>query len=443
VPTVVNRRATVGLLGAAAVCIVLAVAVRLTGGWSFHLGPVAWTAHHASRFTTAAFWCAVLAGLAFPATRVAWQRRNALAFYLLATLVMFLMALGPTAKMFGATIIYKAPYSWLMSLPGGDAIRVPARFGELLILCLSVCAALVWARLVKPGRPAVAGVAALAIVCEGWIVWPVVTVPAPLQMPAIAANARVLELPMTLDYRVETGALLHEIAHGHPVVNGFSGYDPPHMAALRYGLMAGDLSVIQTLRMSAPLNVFVDRTREGFETEVARLQTSTDVVRLEDTAQGAWFSWPPVVEPVPLLDPPLAGVTAVSKTNPAHLSAMFDNQLRTRWGTAGPQIAGSTLELSWNYDATVSGVEMLLGPWVGDFPKGLEIWSVSGDGSSRMAWSGATGGLALAGALRAPLEVPIVIRFDQPMVGRMLKLTLSATDQDRYWSVAELRVVGR
>lgn len=443
VQTAVNRRATGALLGAAVVSVALAAAVRLSGGWSFHLGPLAWTAHHASRFTTAAFWCLIVAGLMTPAMRVAWQRRSALAFYGLAALVMFLMALGPSARVFGVTVLYKAPYSWLMLLPGGDSIRVPARFAELMILCLGVSAALVWVRLVKPGRYAITAVAALAILCEGWIALPVVTVPAPLQVPAIAANARVLELPMTLDYRAETRALLHGIAHEHPVVNGFSGYDPPHMAALRYGLLAGDLSVIDTLRTSAPLAVFVDRTRDGFQDDITRLRQSRDVVELGNTGQGTWFTWPPLVAQPRVVDPPVTGMTAVSRTNPASVSAMFDNNVRTRWGTGAAQTAGLSLELSWNHDVTVSGIEMQLGPWVGDFPKGLEIWSVAADGSSRLAWSGATGGLAAAGALRAPLEVPIAIRFDQPMVSRMLRLTLSATDQVRYWSVAELRVLGR
>ena len=86
--------------------------------------------------------CFVAAALLHPAVRAAWQRRSALAFYALATVAMWLMALGPAPTLMNTPAIYKAPYAWLMLLPGADGVRVPARFWMLGVLCLAVTAAL-------------------------------------------------------------------------------------------------------------------------------------------------------------------------------------------------------------------------------------------------------------------------------------------------------------
>ena len=439
-----HRRVRRVLLGIALLSAALSAAVALTGGWDLTVGPVVWTAHKISRSLTIAFWCAVAAGLMSEPVRLAWRRRSPLAFYLLGAGAMFLMALGPNAKAFGATVLYKAPYSWLMQLPGGDSMRVPARFAELMILCLSIAGALAWTRLVTPGRRGLTALIAAAVLCEGWMILPIAAVPPSLELPAMASGTTILELPMTMEYPAQTRALLHAIAHSQRIVNGFSGYEPPHFAALRHGLVDDDASVIDALRHSGPLAVFVDRNADHDGSEVARVATTAGAAPLASTTQGTWFAWSAIsTAPLTPLDPPLGGITVTSETNPKAADAMIDGSLRTRWHTGDSQQAGTAISVSIDHDATITALELRLGAWNGDFPLDLEIRAVDARGTPRAVWRGSTRGLTVEGALREPLAVPIVIRFEEPVVSRTLTLTINATDQKRAWSVAELRVRGR
>ena len=55
---------------------------------------------------------------------------------------MWLLCLGPAPTFMGKPLIYKAPYAWLMLMPGVEGVRVPARFWVLATLCLAVAAAI-------------------------------------------------------------------------------------------------------------------------------------------------------------------------------------------------------------------------------------------------------------------------------------------------------------
>ena len=70
-------------------------------------------------------------------------------FYLLAAMAMLAMCWGPSPRFLGRPFWHmgwlKAPYAYLLTLPGFDGLRVPSRFGLLWVLCLSVAAALVLA----------------------------------------------------------------------------------------------------------------------------------------------------------------------------------------------------------------------------------------------------------------------------------------------------------
>lgn len=421
----------------------LSVAVAVSGGWDLQLGPLTWTAHKISRSNSIAFWCAIAAALSSAPVRVAWRRRSPLAFYLLGAAAMFLMALGPSAKSFGHTMLYKAPYSWLMLLPGGDSVRVPARFGQLMILCLAVAAALAWARLVAPGRRRLTAVVAVALLVEGWIVVPVAEVPSPLDVPALPPHTIVVELPMALDYPLQTRALLHAISHGRPIANGFSGYDPPHFWALRDGFIHGDDTVIEALRHTAPVAIFVAATADSFGPVVERLAASGGRV-ISTTPQGTWLQWSQTgAAPPPPTEPALSGINVTSATNSATVNDMLDGQLGTRWTSTEPQTAGMSFSISLGREARVSAIEMQLGMWHRHFPAALEITATDASGAARVVWRGSVRRPAVEGALRDQRVAPIVIQFDQPVLATSLTLTQTATAQSRPWAVAELKVLGQ
>ncbi len=94
------------------------------------------------------------------------------AFYAIATVIMWLFALGPTITYFWTPVGLGGPFGWLRSFPGGDGLRVPARFWLMSTLCLAVVAGLVIADLIKSRRRGVAAVmltiVTIGVLTDGW-----------------------------------------------------------------------------------------------------------------------------------------------------------------------------------------------------------------------------------------------------------------------------------
>lgn len=160
------------LLAASAVFAIVAATPSYFGPWKieiFGLRLLSVTTSYKPLST--AFLLLTAAGLLHPAVRTAWRRRSSLTFYALAAVAMWLFSLGPQPTLMNEPILYKAPYSWLMMLPGVDGVRVPARFWMLGALCLAVAAGLAlrqlaarWPRAAR-ALPILASVLVLA---EAW-----------------------------------------------------------------------------------------------------------------------------------------------------------------------------------------------------------------------------------------------------------------------------------
>ncbi len=161
----------------------------------------------------------------------------------------FLLSLGPQIRTMGRRV-GTGPYAWLMALPGYDGVRVPARFGMLALLFLSVLAgygatALCgWRRRAGPALVALAGALFLA---EATVV-PLprnvrlaepgvrLTAPGPVRQGddiapvyrAVAAldDAVLVEFPFGVT-AYELQYMFASIWHGKPLVNGYSGFAPP------------------------------------------------------------------------------------------------------------------------------------------------------------------------------------------------------------------------
>ena len=177
---------------------------------------------------------------------------------------MWLFALGPVPLFLGERALFKGPYSYLMSLPGfATAFRVPARFAMLMAFALSMAAALAFVRVTANSRTAVrrafGACMAAGILLDSWITGlPVVPAPDKWQWPAeIARAAAVLELPLGGDAD-EIAAVWRSMDHGKPVVNGYSGYDPPHHRLLRLALERHDAAVLAGVAEFGPLLVAID-----------------------------------------------------------------------------------------------------------------------------------------------------------------------------------------
>ena len=102
---------------------------------------------------------------------------------------------------------------------------------------------------------------------------------------------------------------------------------------------------------------------------------------------------------------------------------MTDRDRTTRW-ESGPQTDRTAVEIDLGSVRTVAGVDLLLGPFVEDFPRGLII-EASEDGQSwRELWRGGSAGLAFVAAFEEPLDVPLRYRFP-PTPARLLRMKLT------------------
>src|SRR5262249_41240547 len=162
-----TRVLRVMLLIAALACVVVAVSPVVLGAWALSSvrGPITLVSVTSpEKPLTLGLLFVALYLLSSARAVSAWQRRSALAFYVIAAFTTFVLALGPMPRFGGRLVLFHSLYHWLLQLPGYSSARVPARFGVLFELCLAVAAAVSLAGLTASGsrraRTAVAVIAA-------------------------------------------------------------------------------------------------------------------------------------------------------------------------------------------------------------------------------------------------------------------------------------------
>ena len=182
-------------------------------------------------------------------------------FFLVALLAAFWLSLGPMPQSLGRPIELASPYAFLFErVPGFDGIRVPARFAMIVALALAVLGGYGAAVLMqwKAGRGALAALM-LFFVVEGTHIPFVVNgsspprgfnapeprVYRPARAPAIyhvlarqPGGSVLAELPLgSPDF--DQRAMFYSTVHWHRLINGYSGFTPPH-----YGRLTAILSEI-------------------------------------------------------------------------------------------------------------------------------------------------------------------------------------------------------
>jgi hypothetical protein len=184
---------------------------------------------------------------------------RSLLFYALATVLLWLLAMGPGGEPGGPSAPWR-PYSWLLGLPGFDSLRVPARFAMPATLTLALAAALAAARLAPRRRSwrAVFGAVVIAgLTLDGLIGrMPIELAPSRVLVPG-APDAMVIEIP-TDDAAVNAAAMYRQMYHRRPLVNGYTGHVAYHFAALSLALARGDTSVLTSLARQHPLVIIVN-----------------------------------------------------------------------------------------------------------------------------------------------------------------------------------------
>jgi hypothetical protein len=386
---------------------------------------------------------AVVALAMHPSIRAGWRRRSALAFYTLSAVAMWLFSLGPAPTFMGKPLLYKAPYSWLMLLPGVEGVRVPARFWILATLCLALAAALaagyIVQRLPALRVPLIAALAA-SVIAEAWPSALPLLPPPDFRPSATTATSRI-ELP--IGPIPDLVALYRATEHRRPLVNGYSGYFAPHYGALVDLLQRHEPAVLGHLASFGEVEAVVNhagdedrgwRTFLGSLPNVRVVQQERDytvyvIPRSTERLQMPQFSTAAL---------PIARIT--SSHSEDRVARMIDGDLITRWDTAGPQDPTSVVTVDLGTEKHVEGVEMMIAGYLADFPRGLTI-DVSIDGTTwERAWEGEPALMTYVTALELPRTVPL--RFPVGRNARHIRMHQTGADPVYYWSIAELHVFG-
>jgi hypothetical protein len=424
---------------------VLAVSPLWFGPWTASVGSIGASVRDVKKPLTVAI-AALGASIAcHPSMRAAFRRRSPYAFYLIATIILFIFSLGPAPTFLGAQFFYRAPYAWLMHLPlFADSVRAPARFAMPAVLTLSVAAALAYVRLAvsAPRRRLLVPLLAAALVADSWIHG--------LELPAVPAgyppqhagevNA-VLTLPIG-DSVHEAIAMFRALQSGYVSVNGLSGYEPLHSTVLRLALAGGDGTVVDALAEHGPLLVAIEKREDRNRHWTAFMSGHAGITSLSEDEEWTWLRLArhepppraPIGSPVPI-------VAIVDDRGDVNVATLTDNDPSTGHFRTDSQFAGEMLRVDLGHPVRLSSIDMSLGRDGGTYPRSLSI-ATSSDGQKwEPAFTGKTGGLAFRAVLENPRDVRLGFSLGST-VARYIRLRLEQADWRSPWFVTDVVVNG-
>jgi hypothetical protein len=425
-------------LAAAAVYAAIALSVWLIGPWMLSAGPLHASASSIAKPLLVSTSLAVIALALSPRTHRAARHAWSMTFYVLAAVVTWVLALGPRPRVMNRAIGYDGPYEWVMLIPGGDGLRVPARFWMVTLLCLAIVAALFLAELLRRrgGRLARVGVPviALLVLADGWT-WGIPVQPLPPDVPDAPALAgrMVLDLPAG-DYP-DIAAQYRAIQGGWRSVNGYSGYLPTYYRMLVTASRDNLAGVLDALQPLGELDVVV--ARDALDQQRLLRQQPHVTVTGENSA-FTQFRLPGRPEPSRAGGSRVPITRLLSNCEGPALSRALDRNLGTYW-VCGPELNEQSLTIDLGVAQAAGAVLHDEGPVAGNFPRRLVI-ETSIDGLTwQPAWSGNAWGPAISAAMRNPKENHIWFVFD-PRPARYIRLTHPPEDQHYIWAIAELEV---
>ena len=426
----------------------LAIGARVTGPWHLDWGwlTISGTAPYKTLSLSAAF--AVAAITLSPTMRAAFRGRSALAFYLVAAAILFLCSLGPRPALLGEQVLYEPPYAWLMRLPFfGDAVRVPARFGMLAILALSVAGSLAFHRLtsVTRQRAALLLIVITGIIAEGWMRG----LPLPLtpqgviRIPAEDQSAALMELPLGDVWR-DTAALYRVTRHRMRGVNGYNGYEPPSYQVLRRALADRDHTVLDALAGFGPLLIAADNRVDRDQPWASFLSRHPDVRHVSEEGNRTLFrlplkEWRPRVR---CASNPLAISAAFDAEGQVETAMLTDEDATTRWITPHPQRVGDELILDLGAIQRVCGLIISMGSAAVFYPGTLSVATSLDNVAWETGFDRKTGGYAFRAALRDPARPGLFV----PLFGkaaRFIRLQIGRSQPEYPWAVADIVVDGQ
>ncbi len=367
------------------------------------------------------------------------RRGTTATFYVVCGAVCWVLAWGPFPRLFGETVLYQAPYAWLLPLPGMNALRVPARLWLVVVVCLVVFMGLAVARLLAASSARTARTVviagALALAADGWTAIGAGLVPT--QSVTGLGGRTVLVLPVG-DVVEDRPAVFHAVTHGYTVINGYSGYEPPYYEALRALSAAADDRLFAPFVSRSPIDVLVKgrdtRMRELVERQPGWQMLSDGAIahyrvpmRNESSADGdAGGSRLPIQ-------------SIQSPCSPQSIGSLTDGNLTTAW-LCGVHEPVQEVTIDLGDLAGVDRVIQSLGASGTYFPHHLRI-DTSTDGQTwSEAWEGSPAAAVLQSAMASPRDARFTVGFPR-RPARFVRLQ-QLSREGYMWLMAELEVWG-
>lgn len=418
--------------------LVALTAYVVTGPWIFRVGSaVVFKMSDPYRALVVLVICGALLFWRVPLV-AAVKARPAFVFYALAGVAMAVLACGPVVRSGNGVILDHGPYRALMMLPGFDQVRVPSRFWMMGVLCLSVAAGIGYAAVVRGQRSVrymLCGVVSALIFAEGWLI-SIPTAAVPSTWTSIDGghlDLPLLELPLGPQW--DHAATFRATAHRRRVMNGVSGFDPPHYPALAAGLRARDPEMLTALASLGAYEVSIEHASDSTGRWQQYVSGISGATRVADDGTRVLFRIPASAQRPPEVGEaqPIASVRASA----GDASVLMDGRRDTAW-IDGPQQDSQWLLADLGTPRLVGGVSLALREFAPFFPRHLNI-DVSVDGEQFVeTWQGTTFGSTFLAVVANPTDAWLRVAFP-PHQARFVRIRQTAVERIP-WAVADLQI---
>ena len=400
-----------------------------------------------------------------------WPRNGWRWLYVSVALMGALLSLGPRPRAWGHDLPFLPFYGWLLDvMPLFHALRVPARFGMLVVLAFSILAAMGAARALaaagrRTGMIAVAAILPI-VVWEGWG-GPLPSAPVRLRIArgdeaayawvAARPSGPLLDLPLSSmgDGGFNIKAQYFVLEHRQPIVGGVSRIRPP-----LDDLLGGPASPLtdralqsQVPRFLRALGVRYVLVRPAFFSDAAvasglirALQTSDVARQVQVFDDVLAFEIEPRAEPNPhepaLVRSPATSLALNASRNADRVSLAIDDDPATRWLSGAPQSGREWIEVTFDRPREIGRLDLVTSRRsLHDFPRGLEIVATgfSADAEPRVLYRGPVLEQYGRGFLHSP-ELPAISIDLPPFLSTRLRIRQTGRAAPWYWSIDELVV---
>jgi hypothetical protein len=410
------------------------------------------------------------AALLLAAVAVLWRRDAAVLTYATLAGTAFVLSLGPAPTAWGHSLGRWGPYGWLLAIvPGLDGLRAPARLAVIVQLGLAALAAFGASHLIdrlsralRHGGGITVAVLSIAIVAEGWAA-PIPTAAfdhrgdprdrdAYEYVRSLPAGA-VLELPTSVQ-RVEAEFQYQymTLVHGHPAVNGQSGYVTPLLAFLGGGhtpfseaeQLPAALAMVRGIGVRyliVHVAAFGDRTSADALLSAVQPQALT-MRQFGDTTVAALSPLDAPAMPAGVRRVPSSAIRASASQVADRLPMLFDGDPDSRWVSGGHQAGDEWIELALDRPRDVRVVRLQTATRsFGDYPRDLAIEVVEG-GAARTVFRGTVLPQFARGLVADGVHpfIDVVLPANRASIVRLRQLGVTHLF---FWSIHELQLLER